>query len=344
MKAGVTLALVVFNEEKNLPRALGSLEDPGIPWEVLVIDNGSSDGTKAAFESFQAGHPAFPLRWLNHRPNNLGAARAFAAREAAYPVLAFLDADCVAPAGWLKNGVKALLARESDPRSLGLGSGNRPPDSGDDFNAALALQLSSSLGHLNTAQAAVKKNPGEISHLPTCNVFYFRERLLSAGNFSADFSRVCEDLELSARAKAQGWKLYYETGLEVIHVQRASWAGWASKMFRYGWGQIEVARLHPSHLKGTKALPLLAAILAPIWTVAHPRSFLAFLLFYLGVTWLYSAGICFSHRRPRLTAHVFCLFLVTHLFYSAGELWGLFRQIKRGKVHQGKGEQARLPS
>jgi GT2 family glycosyltransferase len=344
MKAGVSLALVVFNEEKNLPRALASLQDPGMPWEVLVIDNGSTDGTRASFDSFQAKHPALPLRWLDHRPNNLGAARAFATREAAHPILAFLDADCVAPAGWLKGGAEALLARESDPQALGLGSGNRPPESEDDFNAALALQLSSSLGHLNTPQAKVREHSGEISHLPTCNVFYFRERLLAAGNFSEDFPRVCEDLELSTRVRARGKKLYYEPGLEVAHLQRASWVKWAAKMFRYGWGQIDVARRHPSHLWGAKALPLLAGIIAFVWALAHPLSFLIFLLFYLGVTWLYSAGICFGRRKPRLTAYVFCLFLVTHLFYSMGEFWGLFRQIKRGKMNEGKGKQARLPS
>lgn len=344
MHAGVSIALVVLNEEKNLERALGSLEDPGSAWEILVIDNGSTDGTKAAFEKFREANPALPLRWLDHRPNNLGAARAFAAKEARFPVVAFLDADCVAPAGWVKRGSRALYSREQDPSVLAVGSGNYPPASAGIFNEALALQLSSSLGHLNTPQARLLEGAGEVEHLPTCNVFYFRERLLGAGNFSAGFPLVCEDLDLSLKARSQGLKLIYEPGLEVLHFQRASWRKWAAKMFRYGWGQIEVARQHPGHLGGVKALPLIAALLAPLWAIAHPISFLAFLLFYLGVTWIYSAGISFGQRKPRLTAHVFCLFVVTHLFYSAGELWGVFRQIKGGKVHKGEGEQARLSS
>lgn len=344
MAAGVSIALVVFNEEWNLARALASLEDPGFSWEILVIDNSSTDGTRAAFEAFREKNPTMPLRWLSHSPNNLGAARAFAAREAGFPVIGFLDADCVAPSGWVKRGTEALRSREGDSSVLGLGSGNRPPESADPFNAALALQLSSPLGHLNTPQARVLEEAREVKHLPTCNVFYFRERLLRVGNFSPAFPRVCEDLELSLRAGERGYKLVYQPGLEVLHFQRASWAKWAAKMFRYGWGQMDIARHHPAHLRGTKALPLIAATIAPLWAIAHPPSFLAFLLFYLGVTWLYSAGICFGRRKPRLTAHVFCLFLVTHLFYSAGELWGLFRQIKRGKVKQGEGEQAGLLS
>jgi glycosyltransferase involved in cell wall biosynthesis len=341
MANGVSIVLIVFNEEKIIARALSSLESPGTPWEILVIDNGSTDGTKAAFNSFHERNPAIPLRWLGHNPNNLGAARALAVNEARFPIIAFLDADCIAPSGWVKRGAEALRSREEDPSVLGLGSGNRPPESADPFNAALALQLSSPLGHLNTPQARVLLEGCEVRHLPTCNVFYFRERLLKAGNFSPEFPRVCEDLELSLRAGEQGYKLIYLPGIEVQHIQIASWAKWAAKMFRYGQGQIAVARRHPAHLWGVKALPLLVAVIAPSWAIGHPHSFLAFLLFYLGVTWLYSAGICLGRRKPRLTAHVFCLFLVTHFFYSAGELWGLFTQIKRGKMNQGKGEQAR---
>lgn len=340
--AGVSIALVVFNEEKNLGRALASLQDPGFAWEILVIDNGSTDGTQAAFDSFRRANPAMPLRWLDHRPNNLGAARAFAAREALHPVIGFLDADCVAPPGWVRRGTEALLALESDPRTLGLGSGNHPPEAAGIFNEALALQLSSRLGHLNTAQARLLEISREVDHLPTCNVFYFRERLLYAGNFSPAFARVCEDLELSLRAREQGYKLIYQPGLEVAHFQKARWSHWALKMFRYGWGQLDVARLHPAHLRSAKALPLIAALMAIPWMIAHSLSFLIFVLFYLGITWLYSAGICFGRRRPILTAHVFCFFVVTHFFYSAGELWGLFRQVKRGEVKERKGQQARL--
>jgi GT2 family glycosyltransferase len=344
LATGVSIALIVYNEEKSLARALASLEAPEAPWEVLVVDNGSTDGTKRVFDTYRKTHPSLPLRWLDHRPNNLGAARAFAAREARYPILGFLDADCVAPRAWIQRSIDSLMALENNPRLLGLGSGNRPPQSIDSFNDALALLLSSYLGHLNTPQARLFDSAREVDHLPTCNIFYFRKRLLEVGNFSPAFSHVCEDLELSQRARSLGFKLVYQPGLEVLHFQKPNWSHWAKKMFRYGSGQMAVARLHPRHLVGIKALPPLAALAAIIWAIAHPLSLLLFFLFYLSITWLYSAGLCFLRRQPRLCARVFCLFIVTHFFYSTGELWGIFRQVKGGKVNQGEGEQARLPS
>jgi GT2 family glycosyltransferase len=342
MQTGLTIVIVVLNERETIRRALSSVDAPSMPWELLVVDNGSTDGTRAEVTAFRENNPALQVRWLEHAPTNLGSARALAVEMAKYPIVGFLDADCVAPPAWAEKSYRALKQKEMDPLVLGLGSGNLPPADRDPFNQALALQLSSALGHLNTGQARTFREPREVNHLPTCNVFYFRDRLLKVGNFSPSFARVCEDLELSRRASAAGYKLIYQPGLEVAHIQKPGFWRWSKKMFRYGWGQIEVARAHPGHLSGLKALPLLAGIIGAAWLALHPVSFVFFFLFYLGLTGICATCIAFARRKPHLSAHIFLLFVTTHFFYSAGELWGLVRQVKRGKMNRREGKQARL--
>lgn len=335
--AGLSIALVVRNEERNLGDALASLvpdTHPSFPWEIIVVDNNSSDATRAAFERFRLAHPAFTCRWIDHSPNHLGRARARAVNEAAYDTVAFLDGDCRAPRSWARDGyssLRALAAR--DPHALGLGSGNRVAADGTPFAEALRLVLSSWFGGLNTVQARPRRAPVRLSHIPTCNIFYVKSRLLALGNFSADFSRVCEDLELHQRAAARGFWLHYQPGLEVEHHHRSHYGAWAEKMFRYGWGQIEVARLYPRHLLGIKALPLLFVSFLAVGAVFYPQFILGVILAYVAALWL----LAFSYARLALTPRVFTLLAITHLAYGAGELWGVGRQIKQRKMQQDKG-------
>jgi len=342
MNAGITAVIVVYNEERNLKGALLSLIPEGeldIPWEILVIDNNSSDGTKRVFHEIQAEHPGSTLKWISAGVNNLGRARALAVTLAAYPLVAFLDADCRAPRGWLKTLYERAGEHFSDPRVIGIGSGNAPPIEGERFHQALGIMLSSPLGNMNTAQAKVRHQVLDMHHLPTCNVCYRKETVLALGSFSGNFADVCEDLEFNLRARANGFRLIYLPGLEVAHLFSIGWIPWAKKMFRYGRGQIEVALLYPKHLLGVKGLPLLALIGGGAWIFISPLS-----AFLAGLTWmllliLYSAVLCVVKGRIHLVGDVFFGFLITQVFYATGELWGLLKAGSGGtyaEMEQGK--------
>jgi cellulose synthase/poly-beta-1,6-N-acetylglucosamine synthase-like glycosyltransferase len=297
-----------------------------------VIDNASIDKTIAVVERLAQKHQEMRIRVIRMAQNNLGAARAAAAQAATYPALAFLDADCLAPPQWIEKSYQALIESSEDPLVMGLGSGNAPPSGKNRFNDALRIQLSSFLGNLNSPQAKVWRQRKRIGHLPTCNVFYFKNRLLAAGNFSSRFERVCEDLEFSLRAGELGYHFIYLPGTEMIHEQPDSIRAWAAKMFRYGWGQIDVARLHPRHLLGLRAIPLLLAPSLLALLVFMPAAFWAAALAYLSSIWIYSFSLGLKNGRPVLVLKIFLLFVVTHFFYGLGELWGLVRQIKNRKM------------
>jgi glycosyltransferase involved in cell wall biosynthesis len=78
------------------------------PWEAVLVDNGSRDGTaEAAAEA--AARCELELR-IERLPRGRGPAapRNHGAAVTTAPAVAFLDADCFATSGWLAAGVRAL--------------------------------------------------------------------------------------------------------------------------------------------------------------------------------------------------------------------------------------------
>ena len=83
----------------------------GDDWEVVVVDNRSTDGTRALVERYVAEHPR--LRYVAaHDQANASYARNAGAAAARGRALAFVDADDVVAPGWLEAMDAALLRHE----------------------------------------------------------------------------------------------------------------------------------------------------------------------------------------------------------------------------------------
>ena len=102
----VTVVVPARNAEATLGRTLAALrgQDFGLPFEVIVVDDGSQDQTAAIAEQWS------PFVTLIRSPSaeGPGAARNRGARVARAPVLAFTDADCFPSPGWLVNGLESI--------------------------------------------------------------------------------------------------------------------------------------------------------------------------------------------------------------------------------------------
>jgi glycosyltransferase involved in cell wall biosynthesis len=94
----------------TLPATLAALEEQYLAggFEVVVVDNGSADGTRQLAES----SPIVSRVIRRQRGSGPGPARNAGALAASAPVLAFLDADCVPAPGWLASGMKAVAQAE----------------------------------------------------------------------------------------------------------------------------------------------------------------------------------------------------------------------------------------
>ena len=104
------------NEEGNLPRypreLFPALDALGVPWEVLIVDDGSTDGTAAA-EALKTARPEVSV--LTLKPNRgLGGALRAAFAEARGEWIATLDADLTFRPEILKDMLAAARAENAD--------------------------------------------------------------------------------------------------------------------------------------------------------------------------------------------------------------------------------------
>jgi GT2 family glycosyltransferase len=122
--------------------ALPASLPPEIEWECLLVDDGSTDGTREWL-----GTVAPPFRALHHA-RNLGFAAAInhGAREARGDVLALLNNDLVLSPGWLPPMLAALRA----PRTGLVGNVQRRVADGALDHAGIAVDAAAKIAHVRT--------------------------------------------------------------------------------------------------------------------------------------------------------------------------------------------------
>ena len=110
----LTIVIPTYNRETALERCLRALAAAGgEELEVLVVDDGSTDGTIGMLERLQAAAPTLRLRWLKNADNSgANRSRNRGVRAARGDLVAFLDSDCVPERDWAGE----ILRPFADPR------------------------------------------------------------------------------------------------------------------------------------------------------------------------------------------------------------------------------------
>src|SRR5437868_4767862 len=105
----ISIIVPTRNRAGLLERLLESLCHLHYPhWEAIVVDDGSTDDTRAVVERFAASN--LPLTYLFQPWGKMGAARNLALPHAHGSILAFTDDDCTVDPGWLGAIARAFAA------------------------------------------------------------------------------------------------------------------------------------------------------------------------------------------------------------------------------------------
>ncbi len=183
--AGVSVIVAAYQAAGTIRRTLRSIARQTLkPREVVVVDDGSTDGTFQAAEAEAPGMGGIDLRVFRTEENlGAGAARNRAIEESAEPILAFLDADDE----WLPGKLERSLAVLNDSGAV-LVAHDYLTGTGDE-----ARRHDCERRFLDSADPFVGLY--RKGYIPSCSVVTRREAVLAAGGFDPGL-RNAQDFDL----------------------------------------------------------------------------------------------------------------------------------------------------
>jgi cellulose synthase/poly-beta-1,6-N-acetylglucosamine synthase-like glycosyltransferase len=216
--------------------ALALQKIPGDNAELIIVDDGSADQTRAV-----AQRPE--VRVLRSTGRGPAAARNLGARCARGEILVFLDADTLPRPRWLGE----MLAPFADPlvvavkgRYYTLQHGLVPRFAQLEFEEKYArLERARRIDFVDTGTAAFR-----------------RDAFVASGGFDEAFGvPSAEDVELAFRLSAAGARFVFNPKAGVWHQHAQTLSGYLLKKLRYGVFRMEVYRRYPRKTLGDSYTP-----------------------------------------------------------------------------------------
>jgi len=214
----VSVIVPVYNDEQRIAicvKALLAQDYQRDRYEVIVVDNGSTDGSFAAVQPF----PVMLLRETDTQSSF--AARNLGLHHASGELFAFTDSDCTPAPTWLREGVAALQS------GADLVGGNvrfvfSPRPTGAEVCDSMA-------------NMQMERNIRERGVAKTANLFATKDVIAAIGPFPHDL-RSGGDVIWTRRATSAGFQLVFCQKAEVAHPTRRLRA-LLKKQYRVGHGQ-----------------------------------------------------------------------------------------------------------
>lgn len=223
----LSVVVCTYNEERRIGRCLRSFQDTDYPdLEVIVCDDGSTDGTVELCR-------AFPVRLLEFPHRGLAAARNAGIEAASGEIVAFIDADAWCHPEW---PYRLALSLEGDD-VVATGGPNLPPKDAELVERAVALSPG------GPAEVLISDDRAE--HVPGCNMAFRRDALLAVGGFDPIFTTAGDDVDICWRLLDRGHRIAFAPAAEVFHHRRDTVRGYLRQQRGYGRGERLLVERHP---------------------------------------------------------------------------------------------------
>ena len=297
----ISVIIPAHNEATFIPRVISAVlaqRPANADFEVIVVDDGSTDGTPDAARA--AGASVLELAGAGGNP---AAARNRGAAAAAGDPLIFLDADCIPAEGWLA----AILAAHERGATVVGGALNLPP----------GLPASARCDYYCGWYLVHSRRPGgNVPHHPPPNLSVRRGPFLGTSGFTEEqpFSYTNEERGWQAALQRDGHRIYFEPRAIAYHYNRPGFANLLRRNYRWAYTAIES--------KSRTGAARFA------WIYRYPRLLIAM---SLPLAFAHTAFILWCWVRAGLFEPVLMApaVLVSRLAYSAGMAAGGLQWLRR---------------
>jgi GT2 family glycosyltransferase len=229
-----SIVIPTFNGGSRVGNCLDSLlkQTAGRDVEILVVDDGSTDNTADVVRGYSS------VRLISQANAGPATARNHGAEKAQGAILLFTDDDCVPMPDWLE----AMLGPFSDPEVAGAKGVYRTHQKS---LAARFVQIE------YEDKYRLMAGLPSIDFIDTYSAGFRRERFLEMAGYDTSFPVACaEDIELSYRMSARGWKMKFVSGAIVYHTHPDTVTRYLKKKYKFAFWRVLAVRKNPS--KGVK--------------------------------------------------------------------------------------------
>ncbi len=236
----ISVIVATANHAAALARclaALGAQTAPADTYEVVVVDDGSTDETEQAVRAFSAalrssGRTGLDVVYCHQgRRRGLATARNRGVRDSRGEIVAFTSDECVPAADWVARLADAWRrVAAAAPPVGGIGGLTAPPD-------AAVPNLAESYARVHQWRELPRVDAGEVRYLLSTNASYRYEALRTVQGFDTGFpGEGAEDADLGRRLSAAGYRLLFDPALVVRYHGQRSLPGLLRSAYRYGRG------------------------------------------------------------------------------------------------------------
>lgn len=219
----VSVIIPTFNRAKYLGECLEAVAaqtaEP-TTFEVIIVDNNSSDNTQDACLKFIQMHPNLHIRYVCETKQGVSYARNRGVVEAFGEIVCFLDDDSPPAPEWLN----LLLEPFSNPTVGCVGGPSIPDYQGQEIPPWLRGDLQGLLSGFTLPY----NEPTQVSRWDqfplSCNMAIRRSLFTELGLFRTDLDRsgnqvlAAGDTEMADRINKAGWKVMYVPDAPVRHI------------------------------------------------------------------------------------------------------------------------------
>lgn len=321
----VSVIIPTYNRKNVLIEALLSLNQVEYPkklFEVIVVNDGSSDGTKDAIENVRK-KINYNFKYFNGGRGGISHAKNVAIKKSMGEIIISTDDDCLFEKTWLKKLIKPFV----NPKVGAVGGPDRAIKNENILAKSIDFTFSSFIGSGGIHGRFLKAKLGKC-YPPGCNMAFRREIVKKIGYFDETLAPG-EDTDYNHRIEKTGFTIEHVPSAFVWHRPRNSIKRFVPYIFKRGKARVEIIRRYPEYSELIYYLPAIVVFTGLLLIILSFISII-FLKILIGFIFIYTlliltAGISAyqTYKKSAYLLLVPLLIFLQHFFHGLGFIKGM---------------------
>lgn len=262
----ISVVIPCLNEAAYIDATLSSLmkqDDPGMPWEVIIADGGSTDGTREKLNDWSSKEDT--IRWVDNPPKTTPYALNAGIGTARGELVAILGAHAEVSKDWLLRNVRAMQAHPESGCVGGVVEQVHGTSTSQRIGAAMSTPFGVGDARFRTGGAA--------GHVDTVAFGTYRKEVFQEiGLFDVALTRNQDD-EFNFRLVNSGWRIWFDPRIRSQYHVRSTYRNLIRQYFQYGYWKVFVNQKHRTVTTWRQVVPaaylLILTIAALCWAMEY---------------------------------------------------------------------------